>query len=69
MIEITPREALAIQAKQLAYYEKHFPQLRAAAAKATNVEGLDLDKPVPSRDLVKRIPRGSALGTLIGVEL
>jgi hypothetical protein len=69
MIILTPRYALEIQRKQIEYYEKQFPQMREAATKATNVDGLDLDKPYPVRDLRNRIPRGVDLGNLIGVNL
>lgn len=69
MILLTPREALHIQEEQSAHYEEKFPQLRERAEQANNIDGLELDKPLPAKDLVTRIPRGTSLGNLIGVAL
>jgi hypothetical protein len=65
-ITLTLREALAIQEKQLAHYSPRFPELRAAATAATNVEGLDLDESMPVSEVNKLVPRGCFLGYLIG---
>ena len=66
MVMLTPREALAIQAKQLDYYGARFPHLREAARRATNLEGLEMDREYKSWELSKKIPRGCDLGYLIG---
>jgi len=63
---MTLREALLIQEKQLAYYSPRFPRLRAAAAQAMNLEGLDLDEPMPVSRVNRLVPRGCFLGYLIG---
>ena len=65
-ITLTPREALRIQSEQIEYYSVRYPHLAAAAAAATNIEGLDLDEPLPVRLVNRHIPRGCFLGYLIG---
>ncbi len=64
--DMTPREALAVQERQLKYYEAQFPHLRAVASAANNLEGVDLDEPLSILEINKRIPRGVWLGVLIG---
>jgi len=64
--DMTPREALVVQERQLKYYEAQYPSLRAAASAANNLEGIDLDDPLPIQEINRRIPRGFFLGVLIG---
>ena len=66
MFEITPNEALAIQAKQIAFYAKTYPQF---ANVANDLDGLEMDKPYKSHELALRIPRGAFLGFQFGVNL
>ena len=69
-MKMSIREALAVQEKQLKHYEGTFPHLREAAQKATVIpEGADLDAPISMIEINKMIPRGVALGWLIGVDL
>lgn len=69
MIQMTIREALEIQARQIEYYSVKFPALAEMAALSTHIpDGADLDAMVPASSLVTMIPRGTSLGALIGVE-
>ena len=68
MYKITPREALQIQARQAAYYAHLFPQIHEIAAHSTNIDGLDMETHYPIDALALRIPRGWALGALVGAD-
>jgi hypothetical protein len=72
MIMLTPREALEIQERQVKHYSggcfaEIGKNLAERVAKLNDVAGLDLDKPVPSRELIKRIPRGASIENLLGI--
>lgn len=65
MIQMTLRQALEIQARQMHFYAHRFPgglaALQAHMAARTNVEGCDLDAPMFAGDVNKLVPRGGSI--------
>jgi hypothetical protein len=61
MLKFTPRELLAKQAEQIAWYAPRCANLAALVAAATDVSGLDMDRAYPASDLHTRIPRGGSI--------
>lgn len=68
MITMTAREALAIQAKQVKHYGHLRADLAAVVAEHTDVAGIDLDTPMSIIDINKRIPRGSQIEWMCGID-
>ena len=56
---MTLREALEIQARQVAHYSKFRSDLVVHMAKLTDVGGCDLDAPMDIVEVNKRVPRGA----------
>ena len=69
MITMTLREALNIQAEQIAFYSSRFPSIKEAAEKVTNTAGFDLDAAMDVASVNELVPRGLNLGYLIGADL
>ena len=69
MFKITPREALAIQKRQILHYADLFPgklpALEKAMADKTNLKGIDLDKEYDMVFINQRIPRGGDIEHLV----
>lgn len=69
MFKITPREALAIQKRQILHYADLFPgklpSLEKVMADKTNLEGMDLDKEYDMVFINQRIPRGTDIEILV----
>jgi len=66
---MTKKEALAIQAKQLDYYDKRYPSLRAAVEATNKSDLLEDDVQYSISVINQHIPRGAMMGYLIGVDL
>lgn len=66
---MTPREALAIQARHIAHYSQLRADLAEFVASQTDVAGLDLDKPLAIFEINKRIPRGGAIEVFCGINI
>lgn len=67
MIQLTPREALAIQAKQIAHYAPQCPSINLALVVTglTSTEGLDLDTMYSVVEINRHIPRGAAIEAIM----
>lgn len=68
MYKMTPREALKIQADQVAHYARLCDNLEAKVAEKTDIEWLDLDVEIDVSIINKRIPRGGAIEYLCGIK-
>lgn len=65
MITMTVAEALAVQAKQIAFYEERYPGLAEIVKAQTTAEALD---PTVAHDMVvinRHIPRGGKIEKII----
>jgi len=67
-IKMTPREALAIQAKHIAHYSRLKSGLAELVAAKTNLRGLDLDAEYTIFEINERIPRGGDIEHLCGLD-
>jgi hypothetical protein len=63
--EMTLREALAIQARQVAWYADQCPDIGARVALKTDVTGFDLDAPMSVAEVNRYVPRGAAIEALM----
>lgn len=65
--QMTLRQALDIQAKQIRHYSRFRSDLSEVMAGMTDVEGYDLDKPMSIIDVNELVPRGGAIEDLCGL--
>jgi hypothetical protein len=66
-ITMTLREALEIQARQVAHYSKYRSDLAQVVAAKTNVEGYSLDEPMSVIDVNRLVPRGDGIEYMCGL--
>lgn len=66
-LEMTLREALEIQTKQVAHYLRHNPRLPEIVAAKTDVSGVDLDTPLDIFEINRRVPRGASIEFMLGL--
>lgn len=66
--DMTPREALAIQARQVKHYAHCRADLAAFVSSQTDVTGIDLDKPLDIFEINRRIPRGGDIEVFCGLD-
>lgn len=65
MMTMTPKQALEIQARQVAHYSTSYPQVAELVAKATNVSGLDMDTEYDIVTINRHIPRGGKIEDIL----
>jgi len=58
MITMTLREALKIQAEQIAFYSRYRADLAQVVASKTDIAGRDLDIPMSTPEIDRLVPRG-----------
>jgi hypothetical protein len=68
MITMTARQALEVQARQVAHYSANYPNVAALVAAATNIDGLNLDEEYDVAFLNRHIPRGGKIEDLLKVD-
>ena len=66
-LEMTLREALEIQTRQVAHYLHHNPRLPEIVASKTDVSGVDLDIKLDIFEINRRVPRGASIEYMLGI--
>ena len=68
-VTMTLREALKIQAEHIVWYQKYRADLADVVARQTDVRGCDLDAKRSILEINERVPRGSAIEFICGLDI